>query len=191
MDRELLQPDSLDVDIGSKEGLSVDQMTRSRLQFLLGQNTNIVRQTQMADAKAGTLLAIVGVLTLIVADRQLGVHPQVMALHFAVTLVIVATCLLALFPRVPGARDLQDAARTDFFSWPVLGADEVEPERFAALMRTSNASQLVMWTATSNVRIARVLRRKYRYLRLALLVAFIDLVALVLVLGGLLDLLAA
>lgn len=169
---------SLDLDIGSSEGLSVDQMTRSRLQFLLGQSANIIRQMQFADAKAGTLLAIVGVLALIVADRQADVHAYFLIAYSLVTVAVVAICLIALLPRVPAKKQAQEMRHTDLFSWPALSSDGHDGAHYADLMRTSDASQLVMSIARSNVAIARVLRIKYNLLRCALALALIDLIAL-------------
>lgn len=168
----------LDLDIGSSEGLSVDQMTRSRLQFLLGQSTYIIRQIQFADAKAATLLAIVGVLAIIVADREAEIHIAFFAAYLLLTISVVAICLVALLPRVPSNAQAKEMRNTEFFSWPALSSDGFEPEQYAKLMRTSDASQLVISIARSNIAIARVLRLKYKLLRGALVLALIDLVAL-------------
>ena len=62
-------------------------------------------------------------------------------------------------------------------------SESFDAEQYATLMRTSNASLLVMSIASSNVAIARVLRVKYRLLRIALGLALIDLLALGLVLS--------
>lgn len=174
---------SLDVDIGSAEGLSVDQMTRSRLQFLLGQSAYIVRQTHFADAKAGTLLAIVGALAIIVADRRAEIPPYFLLAYICVTLLVVAICLITLMPRVPRQAQSEEMQSSDLFSWPTLSSESFDAEQYATLMRTSNASLLVMSIASSNVAIARVLRVKYRLLRIALGLALIDLLALGLVLS--------
>ena len=174
---------AFDVDIGSAEGLSVDQMTRSRLQFLLGQSAQINRQTQFADAKAGTLLAIVGVLALIVADRQTGVHIYLLAACALMTVAVVAICLFALMPRVPSQKTASDIRDSDLFSWPALSSQNFDGAQYADVMRTSNASILVMSIARSNVVTARVLRAKYTLLRYALGLALIDLIALGVVLA--------
>ncbi|MEO1323518.1 MAG: Pycsar system effector family protein [Pseudomonadota bacterium] len=169
---------SFDVDIGSSEGLSVDQMTRGRLQFLIGQNAYVVLQTQFADAKAGILLAIVGALAIIVSDRQTEVHPYLLSGYILVTFIVVAICLLALLPRVPKKTQAAMMQKSDLFSWPSLSSDAMKAEEYADLMRSSNASVLVMSIARSNVAVAQVLRVKYRLLRLALGFAMIDLIAL-------------
>ncbi len=168
----------LDLDIGSSEGLSVDQMTRSRLQFLLGQNAYIIGQMRFADAKAGTLLAIVGVLAIIVSDRQAEMNAIFFSAYIVVTVMVVAACLVALLPRVPSRAQAAEMPKTDLFSWPSLSGDGLDAEKFSASMRTSNASLLVISVARSNLALARVLRLKYRMLRAAFLLALIDLIAL-------------
>jgi hypothetical protein len=168
----------LDLDIGSSEGLSVDQMTRSRLQFLLGQNAYIIGQMRFADAKAGTLLAIVGVLAIIVTDRQTEMNAIFFSAYILVTMLVVATCLIALMPRVPSDAEASEMRKTDLFSWPSLSSDTLDVTKFATLMRTSDASLLVVSVSKSNLSLARVLRVKYRLLRVAFLLALIDLVAL-------------
>ncbi|MEM9378026.1 MAG: Pycsar system effector family protein [Pseudomonadota bacterium] len=168
----------LELDIGSSEGLSVDQMTRSRLQFLLGQNAYIIGQMQFADAKAGTLLAIVGVLAIIVAERQTETNVWFFAAFILIAVCVVAICLMALLPRVPKKNHAIDLRKTDLFSWPALSSHGLEATDFAATMRTSNASLLVMSIATSNVSLARILRRKYGLLRSALVLALVNLVVL-------------
>ena len=178
MARDDLETLAFDIDIGSDEGLSVDQMTRSRLQFLLGQSAQISRQTQFADAKAGTLLAIVGVLALIVADRQAGVHAYLLAAYAIVTVAVVAICLYALMPRVPSAKHADELSNSDLFSWPSLSSGSFDGVHYADIMRTSNASILVMSIARSNVAIARVLQNKYKLLRYALGLALVDLILL-------------
>lgn len=184
MAQENLENLSLEVDIGSAEGLSVDQLTRSRIQFLLGQNSNIVRQSQFADAKAGTLLAIVGVLTLIVANQQTEMNTYLVATHFLVTIGIVAVCLVAILPRVPSRKDAAAMPKTDLFSWPSLSGEGFDAASYASVMRTSEASQLVMSLAKSNVAKARILNRKYSLLRRALFLAFVDLIALLALLAA-------
>lgn len=175
MGKENFEDLQLDVDIGSSEGLSVDQMTRSRLQFLLGQNGYIVRQVQIADAKAGTLLAIVGVLAIIITDRQAGVHPYIVATYFTITALVVSLCLITLLPRTPSKKLASEMRAVDVFSWPALSSGGLEAGQFASLMRTSDASLLVTSVARSNFANSRVLSVKFSLLRLALALALVDL----------------
>ena len=172
---------SLDLDIGSSEGLSVDQLTRSRLQFLLGQHTSIMHQVQFADAKAGSLLAIAGVLTLIVAGRDFLAHGIFVTSQLVLTMLVVAICLYTLFPRIPKPAQIEKLRRVERFSWPVLSDAAFDEEAYTQFMRTSDASHLVVSVARSNAANARILRTKYLWLRRALALALIDLALL----GGL------
>ncbi len=168
----------LDADIGSKEQLSVDQLTRSRLEFALSQNAAIIHQTQFADAKAATLLALTGLLALSIIEGRLADAPvAILGAHFALALLIVGICIFVLLPRMAPARDVAQMHRSDRFSWPVLTVDDYSAEQHASFLRTSQASQLVVSVARSNVAVSQILARKYLLLRVALILAIVDLLA--------------
>ena len=168
----------LDLDIGSKEQLSVDQLTRSRLQFALGQNQSIIQQTQFADAKAATLLALTGVLALAVTGEAVPVAREFVAGLLGLTILVIGICLMALLPRVAPRKTVESLHEIDRFSWPALTADGYAADAHAEFLRTSQASQLVMAVARSNAAIAKILARKYLYLRTALILAMVDLTAI-------------
>lgn len=168
----------LEVDIGSSEGLSVDQLARARLQFLLGQNTSILHQTQFADAKAGTLLAVFGVVTVVVGQNPGFLPPLISFALLTLTVAIIALCLLAILPQIPGRKQITALRVHELYSWPVLTDDTASPETFPDFMRTSQASHLVVSLARANEATARILQRKYRLLRWALLSALAGLVLL-------------
>jgi len=172
---------ALDVDIGSKEQLSVDQLTRSRLQFALGQNAVIVQQTQFADAKAATLLALTGALAYGLSGEAAGLAPPLLLGFLALTGGVIALCLLAVLPRIRTGQTGPALHERDRFSWPALTGDDYGDDEHADFLRTSQASQLVMAVARSNVAIASVLSRKYALLRAALWLALFELAALLVV----------
>ena len=95
---------SLDRNLASQEGISTDQMTRVRLAYLQGQNSTLVQQTQFADAKAGALLAMIG----LIATRGPGAAfdpKQVTAEGLALVLLHASgllACLIVLIPRYVG-----------------------------------------------------------------------------------------
>ncbi|MFV0473467.1 MAG: Pycsar system effector family protein [Pikeienuella sp.] len=165
----------LDRDVTSREGISIDQMTRVRLAFLLGQNNALVAQTQFADAKAGALLAIIG----LIATRGPGASLEqaatpddiaVIALHAAALIC----CIIVLFPRYAG-RPLRAAlARKERYSWPALASDMLDEDAYAEFMRGSQVSPLVTSMARSNHAQSRILLRKFAWLRAAFAVAVVD-----------------
>ncbi|MEM7767555.1 MAG: Pycsar system effector family protein [Pseudomonadota bacterium] len=169
---------ALDVDIGSREQLSVDQLTRSRLQFVLGQNAAIVQQIQFADAKAATLLALTGVLAYGLTYEVLSVPLPILAVLLGLTGAVIALCLLAVMPRIRDGGSGAELYKRDPFSWPALSAKGFDADTHADFLRTSQASHLVMAVARSNVAIAAVLSRKYSLLRAALWLAIADLVVI-------------
>lgn len=166
----------LNMDIGSAEKLSVDQMTRSRLEFAISQNASIIQQTQFADAKAATLLALTGLLALGILEGRIANAPVlILGAHFALALLVVGICMFALMPRMAPARDTARMHRTDRFSWLVLTVPDYSGDEHASFLRTSQASQLVVSVARSNVAVSQILARKYLLLRIALIVAMVDL----------------
>lgn len=178
MDSDAIETLSLDMDIGSSEGLSVDQLARARLQFLIGQNTSILHQTQFADAKAGTLLAVFGVVTVVFGQNPGFLPPLISFALLALTVAIIALCLLAILPQIPGRKQVSALRARELFSWPALTDETASPEGFAGFMRTSQVSHLVVSLARANEATARILQRKYRLLRWALLSALAGLVLL-------------
>lgn len=162
---------SLDLDIGSSEALTVDQLARARLQFLIGQNASILHQTQFADAKAGTLLAVFGVVTVVVGQNPDFLPPLVSLVLLALTVIIIALCLFAVLPRIPDRNQVRALRRHELFSWPILTDDTASEEAFSDFMRTSQASHLVVSVARANEATARILQRKFKLLRWALLSA--------------------
>ncbi|MEL6286968.1 MAG: Pycsar system effector family protein [Pseudomonadota bacterium] len=171
-----------DQDIGSKEQMSVDQLTRSRLQFALGQNAAIVQQTQFADAKAATLLALTGVLAYGLTADAVSFPAPVLGGLFVLTCAVIGLCLVTLTPRVPSGNG-NALYRTDRFSWPALTDTAYDADTHATFLRTAQASQLVMAVARSNAAIAKVLARKYAILRIAMLAALLDLAAIMVAAG--------
>lgn len=176
------QPDAehapTDGDIGSKEGLSIDHLARLRLDFEIAQNGAIVQQTFLADAKAATLMALIGALAMPGADIARDAHGASLATTGLAGLVIVL-CLMVLLPRIAGADVRAALHRRDRFSWPALTGAQYGEDAHADFMRTSQASDLIMATARSNVAAAMILQRKYQLLRVAMILAVGYLVSLV------------
>ena len=162
---------TFETDITSAENVSLDYMARIRMDFLLGQNQTMITQTQFADAKAGAMLAFLG----LIATRGPGavmevtsgaVSPDVIAqllLHAAA----LVCCLIVLFPRYASLDARRDLYEYDRFSWTALTGRGHAPEDFSNFMRTADISQLVMSVARSNHTLAAILLSKFSWLRWA------------------------
>ena len=165
-------------DIGSVEGLSNDQVSRMRLAFALGQNSAIFSQTQMADAKSATMLAMFGVVAAHVAGGGLSLPRFATAGLVALQAAVIGLCLLALLPRLAG-KDMRRAMhRTNAFTWLALTGDDYSGDAHAEFLRRGQASELVSSVALANASAARVLLRKFAILRAAFILALVDIAAM-------------
>lgn len=166
----------LDRDITSREGISIDQTARVRLAFLLGQNQAMVAQTQFADAKAGALLAIIGLLATrgpgASFDAGGGGGDQLFAIALHAAALI--SCMVVLFPRYAGGALRARLAARERFSWPALTAKGVSADTYADFMQSAQVSQLMISVARSNQAMATILLRKFAWLRAAFGIAIID-----------------
>lgn len=167
---------ALDRDISSHEGISIDHTARVRLAYLLGQNNAMVAQIQFADAKAGALLAIIGLL----ATRGPGAAfdpATVTAATMVVTAMHAAAlvcCVIVLFPRYAGRPLRAQLAMGERFSWPALTAEGMSGDTYADFMRGAQVSQLVISVARSNQAQAEILLRKFNWLRAAFGIGIVD-----------------
>lgn len=162
--------------IDAREGMGVDQLVRSRLQYLAAQDRSLIAQIQFADAKAAAMITLLG-LVLIEAWRP-GPDPApaaagLVALSSAFFHVAAAIglglCLWAVIPRYPSDEDRQASALSERYSWPALAADPEGGDDYAAFMRASQPSHLVASLAQSNHALAQILARKFQTLRTAYL----------------------
>ncbi|MFN3262529.1 MAG: hypothetical protein ACE37J_18440 [Pikeienuella sp.] len=166
----------LDRNLASQEGISTDQMTRVRLAYLQGQNATLVQQTQFADAKAGALLAMIG----LIATRGPGAAfdpTQVTAEGLALVLLHASgllACLIVLIPRYVGKEARLRLAARERYSWPALASYDGS-DGYADFARTAQVSQLVVSLARANAALAGILHRKFAWLRAAFLIAGLDL----------------
>ncbi len=173
--------------IEGHEGLDVNHASRMRMQFLVGQHASLVTQTQFADAKAAALMTLMGLVALNgpVQIRAAGPH-EVDALGIFVVMIMAIGCaIFSIIPRFPDAELCKLISRRDRYSWPALVSQDYTPLQHARFMRTAEASQLIVSVAQSNGAMARVLYRKFRFLRVAFLLGATDLLLIVLYVIGL------
>jgi hypothetical protein len=177
MDASGLDEMAFDQNVESVEKMSIDQLFRARLQFALSQNASIFAQTQFADAKAGTLLALIGLLTAHVAGGGMSVDPIAVRALLALNALVILACVAVLIPRTGKSADRGKLALTDRFSWPSLTGEAYTGEDHADFVRRAQASQLVLSVARANATVARILFAKYRMLRIAFALALVDVAA--------------
>jgi hypothetical protein len=171
---DALEDMAFDGNVESLEKMSVDQLFRSRLQYALAQNASIFAQTQFADAKAGTLLAMIGLLTAHVAGGGVAADTLTVRGLLALNSLVILTCVGVLAPRFGKADARARMARLDRFSWPSLTGADYTAEDHAQFLRKAQASQLVLSVARSNAAVAQILFAKYRLLRVAFALALVD-----------------
>ena len=162
---------ALDVDIGSREGISLNYVTRDRMAFALGQNQTMITQTQFADAKAGAMLAFLGLIATrgpgAVMEVSAGTAPPDVIAQLFLHAAALVCCLIVLFPRYASLDARRKLYDYDRFSWTALTAKGHAPEDFSAFLRTAEISQLVMSVARSNHTLAAILLSKFTWLRWA------------------------
>jgi len=168
----------LNVDIGSHEGISLNYITRDRMAFVLGQNQTMITQTQFADAKAGAMLAFLGLIATrgpgAVTEIDAASAPPELILQLVLHAAALICCLIVLFPRYAKLNVRRNLYDYDRFSWPALTSDGASSEGFAGFMRTSEVSQLVASVARSNHTLAAILLSKFAWLRWAFGLGVID-----------------
>ena len=149
---------------------------RDRITYLMGQNQTMVTQTQFADAKAGVMLAFVG----LIATRGPGavfgsdqITVAVEALLFLHASVMVC-CFMVLYPRYANRRVRRMAAEREKFSWPALASDTLKEPDFVRFMAEADLDELVASLTRSNHNLAQILLRKFTWLRAAFVIAVID-----------------
>lgn len=156
-----------DAPIDGKEGVGPDHLVRARLQFLAAQTTSLHHQVQFADAKGALLITALG----FIAARG-GYEPSLSSFAGFFDLVFYlglagsfAAVLWAVAPSFPDRAARAMIARRERFSWPGVVGDGRSADDFAAFMRKSAPSQLVVSMARCNAALSVILQRKYLALR--------------------------
>ena len=175
--------EALDTQIGldGTEGLDANHLSRIRMQFLATQHASLVSQTQFADAKAAALMTVMGLVALN-GPVRISTVSTATSDAIAIFILIMATigvAAWAIILRYPDKMLNKLIHKRDRFSWPALVAAGYEPLDHASFLRTADASQLIMSIAQTNTAMATVLRRKFVVLRIAFLMAGLDLMLIV------------
>ena len=146
---------------------------RARMSFLLSQNGMILNQTQFADAKAGALMTILGLVAIKGAAPAIVIiqNPLEM-LSMALVLVSLGFCLATIMPRFFGFASDEIPPSKDRYTWLFIARGAYSGELHGAFARTADFSELIDAVANSNIGAARILVRKYRMLRWAFVTGF-------------------
>ncbi|MEO1000958.1 MAG: hypothetical protein AAFW69_10225 [Pseudomonadota bacterium] len=159
----------------STEGLQEEELAKIRLWHVLAQSETIIRQTQFADTKAATLLALIGIVATRVAFEIVQASAVEIAV-FAVKAAVLSACLIVIMPRVPSRERHRHLFGRERFSWAALAAPGVSDTAYADFAPRAEASEIVASIAMANRDAARILRRKFRWLRVAFALAIADVV---------------
>ena len=157
------------------EGVDANHTSRIRVQALLDQNHSLVQQTQFADAKAGGLVTLVGLLALKgpIPVTAMSVSDILGMANSGVSALAILFCLLAVFPRYPTRRTREHLSDLDRYSWPALTAPGFDGDAYASYMQSAEVSQIVYSIARSNSAVSQILLRKFQMLRIALVLSLI------------------
>ena len=161
----------------SKEGVSIDELAKLRMWHLQSQSNIIMRQTLMADAKAATVLALIGlVATRILLSGDLAAGGALTMLMFANKAAVLCLCLYVIMPRFPRDADWAKMRSHERFSWAALANPELQTYDFGEFAARSDASQMFRSIGRANHGMARVLLTKFKLLRTVFLLAIVDVV---------------
>ena len=174
-----VEPPNPDKELCAKsiDGLSIDQLTRSRLAFALAQNQNIYHQIQLADAKAAALLAVAGTAAAQITRTDSG-EPWMRIGLIALNGVIIAVCFWVLLPRLRSLGSRRELYKKDHYGWLSLVGRDYDSDAHADFLINAQAADLLRSTARANAVIASVLLDKFQLLRLAFVLAVIDVAGL-------------
>lgn len=169
-----LEDIDLSLPLAGSEGHDVNYVSRIRTQYLFAQHQALLTQIQFADAKAGALMTLLGLIVLRgPIDWSSGAIPPLLRFSFLVlSAVSVFFCFWAVFPRYPGRKIRAMMAGRERWSWLALSAEELAPHDYGRFMQTAEVSELVHSVAHSNAAVSAILLRKYSALRIAFLASF-------------------
>ncbi|MFZ1815766.1 MAG: hypothetical protein WBO55_08730 [Rhizobiaceae bacterium] len=155
--------------LAGSEGVDPNHASRIRVQMLLDQHASLVQQTQFADAKAGGLVTLVGLLALKGPLPMTDLMTQDMFTKASGLLaaLCILFCMLTAFPRYPAKKHREHLSDLDRFSWPSLTSPEFDANTYATFMQTAEVSQVVHSIARSNSAVSKILLRKFQMLRIA------------------------
>lgn len=160
-------------DISYDETLSLGDSVRSRMQFLIAQNGTILNQTQFADAKAGALLTVLGLVAIKgSAPAIVIIQNPLELLSMVMVIVSIGFSLATIMPRFRGFDPDSLPAMNDRYTWLSIARNPYSGNEHGEYARRTDFRAIVDSIANSNVGAARILVRKYMMLRWAFITGF-------------------
>ncbi|MEO1292919.1 MAG: Pycsar system effector family protein [Pseudomonadota bacterium] len=163
----------------STEGVDINDLMRAKIHYLASQNAKLTQQFQFSDAKAATLLTLMGVIAANAPVSRSAVAP-VEILFFVLIGLSLGLALWSVFPKLPSVAAREKIAEIDRFSWPGLTSDQFSAGDYANFMRDAQATHLLTSMARSNAVLSKILLRKFQLLRFSFILGAIGLSVLVL-----------
>ncbi|MEM9059148.1 MAG: hypothetical protein AAGD13_01690 [Pseudomonadota bacterium] len=161
-------------DVRVDSGISAGDSVRARMLYLVSQNGAILTQTQFADAKAGALMTILGLVAIKGAAPAISIiqNPLEM-LSMALIILSISFCLATLMPRFSGFKRDETPPPQDRYTWLFMAMPKYTGKLHGEFSREADIGALLESVANSNVGASRVLARKFLMLRYAFLTGFV------------------
>ncbi len=151
-----------------EQAVSHERLLEFRLRYLIRQNTSLSEQTSLADAKAGAILvAITFFFTYVAADLSpKDVFEPLSVLENILMAVASVAALGAVIPRRVRAL-LESEGTSERFSWVGLSARRYKAQDYADSLQSLDFVEMGRQLGLANHAMARTLRRKLRFVRIA------------------------
>ncbi|MEM7060562.1 MAG: hypothetical protein AAF557_23530 [Pseudomonadota bacterium] len=125
-------------------------------------------QTQFADAKAAALMTVMSLIALRSPFSQAATLSDPLDLvTYALIVLSVLLCLLALVPRFPSRKTCEDVLTRDKFSWIAISSERWSADEHQNFARDADLQEMISSLARSSIGSACVLRNKFLALRWA------------------------
>ncbi|MEM9059147.1 MAG: hypothetical protein AAGD13_01685 [Pseudomonadota bacterium] len=159
--------------INTEPDVSSGDAMRARMSFLAAQNSAILTQTQFADAKAGALMTILGLIAIKgSAPVLIMIQDPLEMLSMAIIIVSIFFCLSTIMPRIVGFTDDAVPPIGNRFTWLFLTMPGYTDDMHGAYARETRFGDLLNSIAASNMGASRILARKFLMLRWAFMTGF-------------------
>jgi hypothetical protein len=157
-----------------------------RMNFLINQHRTMIRQNQFVDAKAGALLAVIGIFAFRgpVNLGGLSMTDPVDVAYLVTVCTAIVFSVSAIFPRFPGRAQREEMAKVETWSWPALSALPPNDGIFYGMPSVTDLEHLFRSLSKSNAALARIILKKFQMLRMAFLISLIGLGIVVLKVAG-------
>ena len=160
--------------INTEEDVSKGDAMRARMSFLTAQNSAVLTQTQFADAKAGALMTILGLVAIKgSAPVLVMIQDPLEMLAMAIIIASIGLCLATIMPRLVGFTDDAVPPQGNRFTWLFLTMPGYTDEMHGEWSRETSFADMLNSIAASNMGASRILAKKFEMLRRAFLVGFV------------------